>query len=204
MWLQQVPDAPLLFVDFIVNDSFEEKDAARLSSAYEAFIRQAKALRPDLEIVFVNTCSLVMCEFVVNVVKTVADFYGVPVISYHNLVREVIARSPSARPEDLHEAFWGPPRHTHPTWQVHQLMADTVSACFLEAWRRFCPLAADEWLGAGVVGAGDIEALNLGRSVPLAFLEASLPWSLPASTLSEPSSLAAYETAQHLPPTTPP
>jgi hypothetical protein len=146
VWLHTPPDTDLLFVDFIVNDAFYDQVTMHrpigvvptsVSAAYEQFILQTRASRPDLEIVFVNTCALPRCVGLVREIANLAAHYGIPVISYADVVGEASITAEVCL-KDISPQWWGPPDQTHPRWQVHQLMAETVQDCFVQRWGSYC------------------------------------------------------------------
>jgi hypothetical protein len=145
-WLQNPPDSDLLLVDFIVNDAFYDQVPLNrpfgvvptsLSAAYEQFILQTRAARPDLEIVFVNTCALPRCIGLASEIAMLAAHYGIPVISYAAVV-DAASITAEVCLKDVSPQWWGPPSLTHPRWQVHQLMAETVQDCIVQRWGNYC------------------------------------------------------------------
>jgi hypothetical protein len=151
-WLKNPTDSDLLLVDFIVNDAFYDQVPANrpfgvvpasLSAAYEQFILQTRKARPDLDIIFVNTCALSRCIGLAAEIEKVAAYYGIPVISY----AAVVAAASSTQElcgKDGSMSWWGPTGQTHPRWQVHQLMAETVQDCFIQRWGQFCGSGSNE------------------------------------------------------------
>jgi hypothetical protein len=146
VWLQNPPDSDLLLVDFIVNDAFslDQFSSSKpgpvptsLSAAYEQFILQTRAARPDLEIVFVNTCALPRCSKVAAEIEAIAAHYGIPVISYAAVVKAA-SLTPELCGKDASLQWWGPPSLAHTRWQVHQLMAETVQDCVVQRWGNYC------------------------------------------------------------------
>lgn len=135
-WLRHVQDADILLVDFIVNDAFEvttdvSESSRTLLAAYEAFIGMCKRTRPGMSIVFVNTCALASCGNVNMVIKSVAGRYDIPVVSFYDVVA-VAGQLSAAR---VHDKYWGADWQAHPTWEVHQLMAESIAVCLqLKAW----------------------------------------------------------------------
>jgi hypothetical protein len=92
-------------------------------SAYERLVITGKKLRPDLELVFINTCSLQKSQGVNNIIKFVAAHYDLPVVSYADLVLGLAEISGQA---DLPKIYWGNTDWVHPPWVVHQLIGETV------------------------------------------------------------------------------
>jgi hypothetical protein len=124
-WLQNPPDSDLLLVDFIVNDAFYDQVPLNrpfgvvptsFSAAYEQFILQTRAARPDLEIVFVNTCALPRCIGLASEIAMLAAHYGIPVISYAAVV-DAASITAEVCLKDVSPQWWGPPSLTHPRWQ---------------------------------------------------------------------------------------
>jgi hypothetical protein len=144
-WLQNPPDSDLLLVDYVVNDAFFDPFISSkpglvttsLSAAYEQFILQTRAARPDLEIVFVNTCALLQCSKVAAEIEAIAAHYGIPVISYAAVVKSA-SLTPELCGKDVSPQWWGDEKTTHPRWQVHQLMAEMVQDCVVQRWGSYC------------------------------------------------------------------
>ncbi len=76
----------LLFVEFAVNDSGQERIA--LLNAMEGLVRKAWAANPEMDICFVYTTAESLCsdlikgeqQHAVSVMEEIADFYGIPSI----------------------------------------------------------------------------------------------------------------------------
>jgi len=144
VWTRMPVDSDLLLVDFIVNDSWETQDMSigslnNLFSGYERLIITVKKIRPDLEIVFVNTCSLEKCHRVNNIIKFVAGHHGIAVISYTDLAMGLAEISGQG---DLPSVYWGT-KNTHPPWTVHQLIGETVWGCIQQHWDAQCDPSYD-------------------------------------------------------------
>jgi hypothetical protein len=179
VWLQNPPDSDLLLVDFIVNDAFSLEQfisskpgpvPTSLSAAYEQFILQTRAARPDLEIVFVNTCALPRCSGVAAEIEAIAAHYGIPVISYAAVVKSA-SLTPELCGKDAWPYWWGDVKIAHTRWQVHQLMAEMVQDCVVQRWGSYC-------------------AVGTRARVPVSLL----PMLRPATTLNDASDLQKVST----------
>ena len=135
--LSNVPD--IFIVDFVVNDAFETQDSgASLLSAYEAFIIRTRR-RGVFNLAFVVTCALEHCAKVRDVILWASTLHDVAFISYYDVAHCAAHLSGSG----LHE-FWDTDG-THPSWRVHQLIADTVAFVLAENILAFSsPLTLSE------------------------------------------------------------
>lgn len=138
-WLRHVPDADVLLVDFIVNDAFEvstdvSESSRTLVAAYEAFVGMCKRTRPALSIIFINSCALASCDNVNMVIKSVAGRYDIPLVSFYD-VAAVAGQLSAVR---VHDKYWGADWQAHPSWEVHQLMAESISVCLQLKAKAMC------------------------------------------------------------------
>jgi hypothetical protein len=129
-WVRSQPDLDVLLVDFIVNDAFEAQDmrsgniSQNLIAAYEKFVILAYEYQPHIELMFVNTCCLDRCIPVSNAIRIVADYYGIPIVSYTDMA-DVVSKIDG---NNLTEHYWLT-HATHPPWVIHQFIADTIMRC---------------------------------------------------------------------------
>ncbi|KAI9033198.1 hypothetical protein DFJ74DRAFT_159294 [Hyaloraphidium curvatum] len=103
-------------------------------AAYEALVLLIKKMKPDLPIVFVNTCAyLDKCANVNQIIKLVATQYGVPWVSFTDVATAV---RDSASDPNIPHVYWG--TGTHPRWEVHVAIADTLKSCLVSQWQPYC------------------------------------------------------------------
>jgi lysophospholipase L1-like esterase len=130
-WLRSESPPDVLLVDYIVNDAFEVQvgqdgqNWPLLTAAYERFIHAARSISPSTEIVFVNTCTLEICQDVDRMINAVAARYSVPVVSMHALtfLERILTNNVASG-----STFWDVDG-THPPFYVHKLIADIVASC---------------------------------------------------------------------------
>lgn len=192
--LAHAADADALLVDFTVNDAFQSGATASTLAAYEQLLASAARVRPNMVVVFVNTCSLERCRHMNDIVKAVASAHGAPVVSMWDLF-SLVAITGRAQPPTQWTKWWA---HTdpHPPWEIHQLIADTVALCVHAAHNATC---ADEGAGALVSlpppppatlsSADAIAAVDLCDTPP-SFYSAFAP---PTEGVSSDTGWALYE-----------
>ena len=85
----------------------------------------ARGISPSTEIVFVNTCTLEICQDVDRMINAVAARYSVPVVSMHALtfLERILTNNVASG-----SRFWEV-EGTHPPFYVHKLIADIVASC---------------------------------------------------------------------------
>ena len=120
-WLARRPD--IIFIDFIVNDSFEpQENAKNLIAIYEAFILQARRYEKPVFPAFIITCALEKCAPVRDIIFWVSAVHDVAIVSYYDVAHCAAQLSG----ETNVNLFWDT-SGTHPSWKAHQLIADTLA-----------------------------------------------------------------------------
>ena len=121
-WLARKPD--IVFIDFVVNDSFEpQENAKNLIAIYEAFIMQVRHHENPVFPAFIIACALEKCSPVRDIILWVSKVHDVAIVSYYDVAHCAAQLNGKSSNVSL---FWdnkGP----HPSWKVHQLIADTLS-----------------------------------------------------------------------------
>lgn len=152
-WLTNPPDSDLLLVDFHVNDIFGTPFPDDvLLEAVESLAAAVERRRPDLDVLFMASVARVEARASAAIVQLVGARHGFPVFSYFDLVDAVHAVRPRggdvpldtpASAPALGEAPWWvvAPNSLHPTWAVHQLIADAARGCLADAWAALCDAA---------------------------------------------------------------
>jgi hypothetical protein len=128
LWLATNPD--IVFVDFIVNDSFEaQENAQNLLAIYESLILQVRHIQKPIFLAFLISCALERCSSVRDIIFWVSTVHDVGIVSYYDVAH--CAAHLSGTNVSL---FWDT-TGTHPSWKVHQLMADTLA--YVTAFHSF-------------------------------------------------------------------
>lgn len=131
-WLGLVDEPALVLIDFIVNDTFDYQDSKisnNILASYEQVIQTMKRLRPEFIHMFINACGLPRCHYFNNIIKTLATFRNIPVVSYYDMV-EIFH---GIYGDPVWDSFFGI-KGPHPRWEVHQLIADLAWKCLQWNW----------------------------------------------------------------------
>ena len=190
-WLSSPSDSDLLLVDFHINDAVVGGGApADFLEEAESLILAVRRLRPTLEILYVSS----MCDTSGNVMNTIykaiTTAHAVPLVSYFDLVSAVsFIRTPGGGDAHPSSALGLSPwceqiSHHHPTWPIHQLIADTALGCVEAAWADLCGLPLNS-----TILTLPSRVKSVSCEIPVIFLSAQLEWERHASPDSK------YETA---------
>jgi hypothetical protein len=191
-WLAASPHADLLLVDFHINDSgFEPADAL----AYvESLVLAVQRMRPKLELLYVSSMCHSSGAAMNEVYKSVASAHSLPIVSFFDLVSAVgYIRSPDeadtfprAKLSFGVSPWCAETTHKHPTWPIHQLIADSALGCLEAAWADLC----SEPTRVATLSLQS-KIMNVSCEVPALVISARQEWALRSSAAAAAATAAA-------------
>ncbi len=126
-WLRSKPD--LILIDYSVNDAYEMQTfrGMPVMYLYESFIQQVRRQSPSSHMYFIVSCADRYCLHIHDIISFTAKVHQGGVISYYNVANcAALIERPYFDTENALPTYWD--RTYHPTWKIHQLLADTVAA----------------------------------------------------------------------------